>query len=280
MLDWFVHFKGLGRGRRVLERAPMAVHGLASFPRTIHIFWHSGFDQAPPVVKQCIQSWRKHNPSWEVRVWDERSAGDILKRSEPMPGLAPRLYSNILRNELLLRQGGVWADATLLCRRSLDCWLPTIMTQCDFFVFSRPGKDRVMASWFMAARPGSTIGRDLRAILGRLWRGRNSPPRVYFWYHYSLEYLLLTSRRFRREWNKMPRISAVPMLQLAKQLLDDAELSSDDITLAHTVPMHKLNHKEPIDLGRLNQVLGTSDSQADSVRPRQVSVTSCAVREI
>lgn len=93
---------------------------------TIWVVWLQGLSQAPYVVKECITSWKHHNPTWNVQLLSM----DNVKEYVSLP---PRLWdlhekgkisnthmSDILRIHLLFHHGGVWADATLLCLRPLD----------------------------------------------------------------------------------------------------------------------------------------------------------------
>jgi hypothetical protein len=65
--------------------------------------------------------------------------------------LSPQHRSGLLRLDLLAHHGGVWADATCFCMRPLDDWLPP-NTGSGFFAFRRPGPDRILSSWFLAAQ--------------------------------------------------------------------------------------------------------------------------------
>jgi hypothetical protein len=165
-------------------------------------------------------------------------------------------YSDILRTELLRRHGGVWADATVYCTRPLDDWLLQVMSQTDFFAFSRPGPDREIASWFLASRPEGLVVTSLARGVERFWRRQTVPTRVYHWFQYLFEYLDRVSRPFSREWRTAPRISATPLLMLQDRLACDAHMSEEDQELCRALPMHKLTHKRPLDLHKLRAVLG------------------------
>src|SRR5215467_4560690 len=125
---------------------------LDTFLKVVHFYWDQGLDEAPEIVRTCLQSWEKQNPAWSIRLWDRQTAEELVDRSSLPESLKTTPYSDILRTEILRRHGGVWADATIYCTRGLDQWLLPIMCQTDFFAFSRPGPDREIASWFLAAR--------------------------------------------------------------------------------------------------------------------------------
>ncbi len=73
------------------------------------------------------------------------------------PTLATR--SDVIRIHLLRKYGGVWADATLWCARSLDDWIDSVVTEPScFFAYEKPGPPcRPISSWFLAAGEDSRI---------------------------------------------------------------------------------------------------------------------------
>jgi capsular polysaccharide synthesis protein len=256
ILDWFVRHKRFGKFRNALHRRPPPLLPLSSFPRTVHLYWDQGFDNAPELVRLCVQSWEKQNPGWTIRSWDGPAAEELVSRSGLPPGLKITPYSDILRTEILKRHGGVWADATVYCRRPLDDWLLQIMCQTDFFAFSRPGPDREIASWFLAARAGSAVVEALSRAVARFWSRQKAPTRVYHWFQYIFEYLDRTSAAFRHEWQKAPRIGAAPMLLLQEKLAGGVIPGADEVEILRAMPMHKLTHKREFDLEQLKRVLG------------------------
>ena len=108
----------------------------------IFLYWHQGWDNAPELVQRCAKSWIHHhsNTEWEVHLlhrgniesWvvksDPEDWASLLRFEERMAngenvgGLAH--YADLLRLSLLDAHGGVWADATTLCFKPLDEWLP------------------------------------------------------------------------------------------------------------------------------------------------------------
>lgn len=204
MLKQFVHYKRFGRFRTWLNRRVPAPRG--PLPRVIHMYWQQGFDDVPEIVRRSVASWTEMNPGWEVKLWSGRPFDEF-----PVPAdMTLNAYANLVRLKLLRDEGGVWADATSICRVALDNWLPMVMSHCDFFAFSEPGPDRPLANWFLVARPGSLIVTEWLAASGRFWRNQKQMTRVYHWHHYTFDWLLRTSPAFARAWAETPRISASP----------------------------------------------------------------------
>jgi mannosyltransferase OCH1-like enzyme len=38
--------------------------------KTIFILWFQGFDNAPIIVKKCVDSWKHYNPDWNIILLD------------------------------------------------------------------------------------------------------------------------------------------------------------------------------------------------------------------
>lgn len=122
--------------------------------KKIWFYWDQGFDNAPQVVKACAKSWTEYNRNWKVILLNRdniKSYFDINTIVDiDRPDLTIQKISNLIRVNLLSKYGGVWSDATCLCRRPLDEWLHEYMTS-GFFAFRDPGKDRILSSWFLAS---------------------------------------------------------------------------------------------------------------------------------
>lgn len=214
-------------------------------PKTIWMLWFQGMDQAPYIVRKCYDSWVERNQGWDVVFLDKdllakfRAEGRLTPESA---GLSLQQASDLIRLGLLAEYGGVWADATSFCVRPLDEWLfPKL--ESGFFAFARPGRDRILSSWFLAAErdnylvtrmykfmlsywTGQPIRRDQRdfivCILARLlqlspqtralWFSRLLRQTIgaspYFALHYGFEKLIREDRECSRVWQLTPKLSA------------------------------------------------------------------------
>jgi hypothetical protein len=116
--------------------------------------------------------------------------------------------ANFLRMDLLAAHGGVWVDATTFCGVPLDAWLPAL-TATGFFAFARPGKDRLLSTWFLAAVPGHPVLLAWRGHCRRYAR-MTSRPDFYFWFPYLFADLCRADPAVLRVWKATPRVSADP----------------------------------------------------------------------
>ncbi len=170
----------IGAGAGPVTSFPRSSKGPGSennIPKRLFMYWHQGWDNAPDIVKRCAATWQKHNSTWDINLLDATNiAGKVelpaaVKTLQlPLPAL-----SDVIRICLLKRYGGVWADATLWCTRPLDDWIEPVCARNGFFAYDKPGPDRPISSWFLAA------GANCRII--DLW-------------HSSMQHLLTKTRAY------------------------------------------------------------------------------------
>lgn len=173
-----------------------------SIPRVVWFLWFQSLEDAPAIVRSCYKSWISLNPAWRVIALDEASAADFASvdlSSRDIAMLSPQHKADLVRLNLLARHGGVWADATCFCVRPLDEWLPAQM-QSGFFAFHRPGPDRIISNWFLAARPGNVLVSRLSEMMHAYWTGPRPRNATRQFLVTRLTRLLGRSRRTRRLW--------------------------------------------------------------------------------
>ncbi|WP_165814684.1 capsular polysaccharide synthesis protein [Labrenzia sp. 011] len=224
-------------------------------PKIIYVYWDKGIDTAPDLCRFCVESWRRQNPGWNVVVLDQSAAEKILPRSLFPRNIAIAHYADLLRIKLLADTGGVWVDATCLCTRPLDEWLGMIFTQTSFFAFHRPGRDRLISSWFLAAKPECLITSIWLENALAFWHGRKKLPRAYFWFHYMFEYSVLMSSGFRRAWKTVPKISAGPPHRFQRALVRQ-QFNSEDREIIKSMPVHKLCYKRDFSVSDVERAMG------------------------
>lgn len=135
-----------------------------TIPKIIWMFWDSGFDNAPEVVKLSTKSWREMNPDYEVRLLTNNNLEDYLgfdfhvMYQKSSVRCLPPTKADLLRLHLLSKHGGVWTDATTFCLKPLSQWLPEATKECHLFTFKhRINPTRPIEAWFIAAPKGSKI---------------------------------------------------------------------------------------------------------------------------
>jgi len=220
----------------------------ASLPKVLWLLWLQGWSEAPPVARASLASWRRLNPAWEVRAIDGTELAryvspEAFARIAAVPK-EPEAFSDQIRIETLHSHGGVWADATTICAKPLDEWLPERMGS-GFFAFERPTQDRMIASWFLAASVPCNIVSKWRASVAGYWTGRESR-HDYFWFQELFGALYEEDRSFRSDWQATPSLPARHAFHFGPE---DSRLTSpatpDDVAALASPPspVFKLTHK-------------------------------------
>lgn len=221
-----------------------------SGPKIIWFLWFQGKEQMPDLVRHCFDSWQRHHPDWEIVFLSDKNLAryldiqDIIEEREI--ALYPAAKSDVIRINLLKRYGGVWVDATTFCMQPLDDWLPEKMNT-GFFAFNRPGKDRMLSSWFLAAEENHLLIENYAERVNTFWRkhpslrGWTDRPWIhwfllrfkvhgflkkrptlwfhpfvvdvlkiypYFWFFYLFEKLYREEEEVKQIWDATPKISA------------------------------------------------------------------------
>ena len=224
-------------------------------PKKLWIFWDQGWDNAPPLIKKCRDSWIGKNPDWEVIALDALSVPeyvDIGKYSF-LKEKYIQAYSDILRINLLKEHGGVWIDATVYCGKPLNDWLPSLLSG-GFFAFSNPEKDILVSCWFLAAEKNSAIVKTWAKLTAGYWDNRANPD-AYFWFHYLFEKAIRSSLN----WSQCPHVSSYSCnavqdiftikTKKGKKINYTSYLFGPPTILskvleARTIPVHKLHYKK------------------------------------
>lgn len=132
---------------------PTASQAQDGVERNIWIYWNSGESSAPELVRLAVSSWRILNPTWKVYLVSDTNLFDFVGEDELGPQhahLPIQQASNIIRGALLRKHGGVWVDATLLCLRPLDSWLPQKFA--GDFLAPQVGRSIFFANWFLVSK--------------------------------------------------------------------------------------------------------------------------------
>lgn len=236
-----------------------APFGGSEVPKVIWMYWHQGESEAPFVVRRCIDSWRRHNPGWEVRVLDGDTVASHADMSDVSEALTFRFFADLLRVRLLKTHGGVWADATVYCHRPLQDWLP-LQTVTGFFAFRHPGPARWIASWFLAAAPGHILPTVWEAEFAPYQRRLSHVPDMYFVFFYLLQWRLKRDPMAMAAWTRAPSLPAQPsffMMEVLRGTLPKVRLQE---VMAAGLPVSKLTWKEIVDEESLDAFIAGLDT--------------------
>lgn len=219
------------------------------------------------MVRRCISSWREMNPNWDVRLLDANNAAYWSSHGYLPPHTRIQLVADALRLELLRQYGGVWADATCLCTRPLDDWLPSRVIDTEFFAFSSPGPDRPLSNWFLAALPRNRLISTWAQAGQAYWEsgvysnhiGPNGR-RDQFIYHYLFDWMISACPEMAEAWSLTHTLSALPPHYLQAYLKDKepnskARKHAIEALRNKNVPVHKLDWRIENGTEKLDEII-------------------------
>ena len=88
-------------------------------PKKIHYCWFGG--KHPPLVTLCIETWKKHLPDYEIKLWNEKNIPDNIPYVNKM--LQEKKYafaSDYIRYYALYQEGGIYLDTDMEVIKSFD----------------------------------------------------------------------------------------------------------------------------------------------------------------
>lgn len=92
-------------------------------PKIIHYIWFGG--EKPKEVLDCIETWKKACPDYEIREWNESNCGicdcDYFKEANAVH--KPGFSSDPLRYKVLATYGGIYLDTDVRLLKSFDQFL-------------------------------------------------------------------------------------------------------------------------------------------------------------
>ena len=90
----------------------------------IWICWWQGLENAPEIVKACVDSIKRNAGQYEVICITEQNYKNYVKfpdwveRKRKLNIISRTIYSDLLRMNLLSTYGGIWIDSTFFCTGS------------------------------------------------------------------------------------------------------------------------------------------------------------------
>jgi len=123
-------------------------------PKTLHFIWVGDESKRPD---NCIQTWATHNPDYQIKIWGNASLGEHKwLNARHMDAMLDREFNGVadmMRWEILYKEGGIVLDADSICLRPLD----DSLLDCEAFAcweseIARPG---LIAAGYFGCKPGN-----------------------------------------------------------------------------------------------------------------------------
>lgn len=180
----------------------------------IWVCWFQGENNAPLLVKKCIENLRNYNSNeFKVRVitldnYDKYvSLPSYIKEKVLSKKISYTQFSDILRFSLLAEHGGIWIDSTYLTMQKL----PACVSQSDFFSLTSniyPNYSISKGRWagnFLKFGKNDPIAQLFRNLFFDYWE-KNDFLIDYFLIDYYFELLYRNFAPFRKKLNKLDKI--------------------------------------------------------------------------
>jgi len=210
----------------------------------VWVMWLQGIDNAPEIVKKCIDSQKKYMPDKKFIFLDEKNIFDYVelpdyileKKRAGIIGNAH--FSDLVRNEILIKYGGYWIDSTVLMTdgntiRKID-ELPLFMYSFYYFGFNPEIME--LNNWFIHSCTNNNIICLLQKMLFEYWKDYSYAAN-YFIYHI---FETIANEYYEDEYKNMPIISQAQAHVLATYIYDDFDKDKFEL-LKMTTGIHKLS---------------------------------------
>jgi hypothetical protein len=211
----------------------------------VWICWFQGMENAPELVQRCYRSVKENIVGKEIVVITEENYRDyvefpsFIQRKVELGIISKTHLSDLLRLELLIKYGGTWMDATILCTGMC----PDYMLNSDLFVFQnlKPGLDghsTALSNWFISAKSNNCILKLTLFLLYEYWN-KNDELVNYFIFHIFFQ---LACEKYSEEWSKVvPFSNSTPHILLLR-LFEQYDENIWNAVKTQT-PLHKLTYK-------------------------------------
>ena len=90
-------------------------------PKIIHYCWLSR-DPLPTEARECIKSWRKYMPDWEIKLWntDNFDVSSVPFVAEAVAARKWAFAADYIRCYAVYTEGGIYLDSDVLVRKPMD----------------------------------------------------------------------------------------------------------------------------------------------------------------
>ncbi len=229
------------------ERIHMKEYDNIEYSNKIWICWFQGLDNAPILVKKCVDSIMNHMPNSEIIIITSENFSKYVDIPEYIikkfnKGIISYAhFSDILRMELLTKYGGYWIDATVYMTDKQNIFE---QQNTPLFVYKNVSLNRkeglavVASSWLIYSCKNNHILEFTKQLLYTYWKKNN------ILINYNLVHIFFTiaTEIYYKEWEKVPTFSNIPPHLLQFELLnkfDNERLNQ----LKQMSCFHKLNRR-------------------------------------
>lgn len=125
-------------------------------PKIIHYIWLGG-NPLPKIAEECIESWKKYCPDYEIKRWDESNLNidccEYCRQAYDAKKYA--FASDVARFDVLYKEGGIYLDIDVKLLKPLDEFL---VNEC-FMGFEH--KEALAPGLIMGCAKGNSVVAEL-----------------------------------------------------------------------------------------------------------------------
>ena len=211
---------------------------------TVWFMWLQGVDNAPEIVKRCYESQRRLLPDKKFILIDETNIysyidlPEHIKRKRQEGKIGNAHFSDMVRNELLIKYGGYWIDSTVFMT---DADIFPIVDKTKLFMFSYyyfGFNPEVMElnNWFIHSTSNNNMLCLLQELLFAYWKDYDYAQN-YFLYHIMES---IVNDYYKEEYAEMPILSQAQAHLLATYIYDSFDERKWEL-LKLSTGIHKLS---------------------------------------
>lgn len=209
----------------------------------VWIYWNSGIEKAPEIVKCCYESILKKTEQTVILLTEKNLSeylvfpNYITEKMEagkiPIAG-----YTDLMRFALLEHFGGTWIDATIY----LTGPIPEQILNCDFFAFRNAlgllDNPVLFPAWFTHASKGNKTITEVRNVVCAYWMKEQHV------IEYLLPNLIMTAiiKEDKEAERNIPYLDSEYSERLIR-IIDEKYTKEKADWIKKLTPIHKLTYK-------------------------------------
>lgn len=214
----------------------------------IWIFWAQGYDNAPDLIKKCINRIRKYSGGYEVVVIDNKNIKQYVDIPEYIYNkvyekkITLTHFSDILRINLLANYGGIWVDSTVFVDKR---FMELIEKEKNIVTIPQNNIDYNVSqgkwsAWMIGTKKVSPYLETFKKFFNIYWE-KNDKLLCYFLIDYLLEYAYRNDLSFKNDIDLIEKIdfSVYELVEKRNDTCTEKEFEK----FMHNNYINKLNYK-------------------------------------
>ena len=175
--------------------------------KRIWVMWWQGVNNAPALVKKCVNILKQKSPDYEITFLDKNNYQEYVQIPSYITdkfnggGISIANYSDVIRMALLYQYGGYWIDSTVLL---LDGWdkdysnFPFFSIKNHLTYIDGAVSKFRFATFFMYSKKNNTFFLLIRDFLYAYWKRQNRTID-----YMLIDYVMLLICQHNKEFQKM-----------------------------------------------------------------------------